>query len=250
MPVDVFKKVLPESWSNMPYFAQTEELKGIPVMNLQIWFDRKFKNSVDGLVFSRSPLLSVYADMSTCCEEYASSDRSMLELVFAPCSPEATSDAVASKNWMACDDQEIFEATMKELERLFPEDLLGEDKANAVKHTVVRVPRSVYAAVPGRNKYRPSQKSPIPNFTLAGDWTSQKFLGSMEGAVLAGKLAAAVIAKRSAGRPTQGIKSIQQHVIDEANKASEEVPVGLDLDSDSAFVYGGGEEWSQRSEEA
>ena len=126
MPVDVFKKVLPESWSNMPYFAQTEELKGIPVMNLQIWFDRKFKNSVDGLVFSRSPLLSVYADMSTCCEEYASSDRSMLELVFAPCSPEATSDAVASKNWMACDDQEIFEATMKELERLFPEDLLGE----------------------------------------------------------------------------------------------------------------------------
>ena len=34
----------------------------------------------------------------------------------------------------------------------------------------------------------------MPNFTLAGDWTSQKFLGSMEGAVLAGKLAAEVIA--------------------------------------------------------
>ena len=29
---------------------------------------------------------------------------------------------------------------------------------------------------------------------MAGDWTSQKFLGSMEGAVLAGKLAAEVIA--------------------------------------------------------
>ena len=126
MPVDVFKKLIPESWSNMPYFMQTEELKGIPVMNLQIWFDRKFKNSVDGLVFSRSPLLSVYADMSTCCEEYSSANKSMLELVFAPCSPEATSDAVGSTNWMACDDKEIFEATMKELERLFPEDLLGD----------------------------------------------------------------------------------------------------------------------------
>merc|ERR1711990_294993 len=65
MPVDIFKKLLPESWSNMPYFAQTQELKGIPVMNLQIWFDKKFQNPVDGLVFSRSPLLSVYADMST-----------------------------------------------------------------------------------------------------------------------------------------------------------------------------------------
>ena len=125
MPVDVFKKVLPESWSDMPYFTQTQELRGIPVMNLQIWFDRKFKNSVDGLVFSRSPLLSVYADMSTCCEEYASDDKSMLELVFAPCSPEATAEGSVAKNWMACDDDEIFDATMKELERLFPEDLLG-----------------------------------------------------------------------------------------------------------------------------
>ena len=46
----------------------------------------------------------------------------------------------------------------------------------------MRTPRSVYAAIPGRNKFRPSQRTPIPNFTLAGDWTSQKFLGSMEGA--------------------------------------------------------------------
>ena len=50
---------------------------------------------------------------------------------------------------------------------------------------------------PGRNKYRPGQRSPIPNFTMAGDWTSQKFLGSMEGAVFGGKLAAEVIAKKA-----------------------------------------------------
>lgn len=55
-------------------------------------------------------------------------------------------------------------------------------KAKLLKYAVVKVPRSVYAAIPGRNKFRPSQQTPIPNFTLAGDWTSQKFLGSMEGA--------------------------------------------------------------------
>ena len=55
-------------------------------------------------------------------------------------------------------------------------------KAKLLKYAVVRTPRSVYAAIPGRNKFRPSQRTPIPNFTLAGDWTSQKFLGSMEGA--------------------------------------------------------------------
>mmetsp|Transcript_22418 Transcript_22418/g.44229 ORF Transcript_22418/g.44229 Transcript_22418/m.44229 type:complete len:119 (-) Transcript_22418:30-386(-) len=67
------------------------------------------------------------------------------------------------------------------------------------KHAVVRVPRSVYAALPGKGKFRPSQATPVPNFVLAGDFTSQKFLGSMEGAVLAGKLAAEVLADRAAG---------------------------------------------------
>ena len=73
---------------------------------------------------------------------------------------------------------------MKELERLFPTEI-GEhlpDGARLRKSAVVKVPRSVYAAVPGRNKFRPSQATPVRNFTLAGDWTSQKFLGSMEGA--------------------------------------------------------------------
>ena len=37
----------------------------------------------------------------------------------------------------------------------------------------------MYAAIPGRNKYRPSQETPIPGFTMAGDWTSQKYPGSL-----------------------------------------------------------------------
>lgn len=64
----------------------------------------------------------------------------------------------------------------------------------------------MYAAIPGRNKYRPSQETPIRNLTLAGDWTSQKFLGSMEGAVLAGKLAAEVVCDRAAGLPTKYVE--------------------------------------------
>ena len=77
------KRLVPEAWSTMPYFKQLDELEGIPVMNLQLWFDKKFTSSLDGLAFSRSPLLSVYADMSESCAEYASAE-TMLELVFAP----------------------------------------------------------------------------------------------------------------------------------------------------------------------
>ncbi len=41
---------------------------------------------------------------------------------------------------------------------------------------------------------RPSQRSPVPNFYLSGDYTKQKYLASMEGAVFSGKLAAKAIA--------------------------------------------------------
>lgn len=44
-----------------------DELEGIPVINLHMWFDKKL-NNVDHLCFSRSPLLSVYADMSVTCK--------------------------------------------------------------------------------------------------------------------------------------------------------------------------------------
>ena len=39
------------------------------MINIHLWFDRKL-TGVDHLTFSRSPLLSVYADMSTTCKEY------------------------------------------------------------------------------------------------------------------------------------------------------------------------------------
>ena len=118
MPVDIMKRMLPRAWSTLPYFRQLDELEGIPVINIHMWFDRKLKN-VDHLCFSRSPLLSVYADMSTTCKEYYDEKKSMLELVFAPCSPLAGGNV----NWISKTDEEIVDATMGELARLFPTEV-------------------------------------------------------------------------------------------------------------------------------
>lgn len=238
VPVDVFKRLVPTQWSTMPYFRQLDELEGIPVINLQMWFDRKL-NSIDGLCFSRSPLLSVYADMSRNCAEYADDDRSMLELVFAPCSPEAGSPV----NWIAKPDSEIIEATLKELERLFPQEIgpnaPDSKRANLVKSTVVRVPRSVYAATPGRNKYRPSQESPISNFVMAGDYATQKYLGSMEGAVLSGKLAAEVVCDKVMGRANRnGLKRVHESV--QQSELNERAPVGIA--GTTPISFGGGQQ--------
>jgi len=234
MPVDIIKRLVPKAWSQIPYFRQLSELEGIPVINLQIWFDMKL-TSVDGLCFSRSPLLSVYADMSTCCEEYASDTSSMLELVFAP----ATEAVGADRNWIAASDEEIIDAAMLELQRLFPTEI-GPDApdggAQITKSSVVRVPRSVYATTPGRNKFRPSQESPISNFVMAGDFASQKFLGSMEGAVLSGKLAAEVICDKAAKRSTQGVREVHSSI----QKGEEKAAVGVR--GNFPIAFGGGQQ--------
>ena len=238
VPVDIMKRMMPKKWSTMPFFHQIQELEGIPVINIHLWFDRKLKN-VDHLCFSRSPLLSVYADMSTTCKEYYDEEKSMIELVFAPCSPLAGGNT----NWIAKSNQEIVDATMVELERLFPLEIGPKSPdgvgAKLLKHAVVKTPRSVYAAIPGRNKYRPSQATPISNFTLAGDWTSQKFLGSMEGAVLAGKLAAEVVTDKAVyGASTKGLKKIVPDVIAEARALDAKEPEGVSGESNVSFGAG------------
>ncbi|MEA5564491.1 15-cis-phytoene desaturase [Anabaena sp. UHCC 0399] len=179
--VDVIKAILPKPWQQMEFFQKLEGLEGVPVINLHLWFDRKL-TEIDHLLFSRSPLLSVYADMSNTCREYANPDRSMLELVLAP-----------AKDWISKSDEEIVTATLAELEKLFPDHFGGENPAKLLKSHVVKTPRSVYKATPGRQQYRPSQKTPIANFLLSGSYTMQRYLGSMEGAVLSGKLTAQAI---------------------------------------------------------
>lgn len=177
MPVDIVKLLLPEPWRAQPYFKKLDGLEGVPVINIHIWFDRKL-STVDHLLFSRSPLLSVYADMSTTCREYHDPNKSMLELVFAP-----------AKDWIGKPDEDIIAATMTELQRLFPDEIAADgSRAKILKYKVVKTPRSVYEATAGREDFRPSQRSPIRNFYLTGDYTKQKYLASMEGAIFSGKL--------------------------------------------------------------
>ena len=197
MSVDVMKVMLPQPWQQMEYFQKLEGLEGVPVINLQLWFDRKLTD-IDQLLFSRSSLLSVYADMSNTCREYANPNRSMLELVLAP-----------AKDWISKSGEEILAVTMAELEKLFPAHFGAENPAKLLKYHVVKTPRSVYTATPGRQLYRPAQVTPVANFYLAGSYTMQPYLGSMEGAVLSGKLTAQAIAANATSEANSDLQTTQ-----------------------------------------
>lgn len=199
MPVDILKLLIPTQWKTIDMFAKLENLVGVPVINLHLWFDRKLTD-VDHLLFSRSPLLSVYADMSNTCREYEDPNKSMLELVLAP-----------ADEYIGMSDDIIVQATLDELQRLFPQHIgpHAAEPANLLKSKVVQTPRSVYKTTKGLQPSRPTQKTPIPNFFLAGDFTLQMYLASMEGAVLSGKLAATEITNTVQGAIIKGKDALQ-----------------------------------------
>lgn len=73
---------------------------------------------------------------------------------------------------------------------------------------------------------------------MAGDWTSQKYLGSMEGAVFGGKLAAEVVARKAKGMELAPEKEIQEHIIRESEAFVPKTPIGVK--GDGAIAFGGG----------
>jgi uncharacterized protein with NAD-binding domain and iron-sulfur cluster len=55
---------------------------------------------------------------------------------------------------------------------------------------VVTEHHATFSAVPGVDRWRPVQASPLDNLFVAGDWTATGWPATMEGAVRSGYLAA------------------------------------------------------------
>jgi phytoene desaturase len=173
MPVHNLWKVLPPALRAREPFTPLRHLHGIPVMTVQLYFDRP-TIGVDNLIFSSGTHLSVYAELSRCAPDLGEgpAGRHMVEMVVAP-----------AAEWYKLPDDELLRRVLGEFTRLHP----PAAAARLLKGTVVRIPQSVYHARPGHDRYRPDQATSVPNFFLCGDYTRQEYLASREGAALSGK---------------------------------------------------------------
>ncbi len=177
-PLHSARQMLPDRLRRHAFFDNLWKLKSVPVMNVQIWYDKKVCQT-DNLFFSADACFSVFADLSiTSPRAYGSHSGSVMGLVVAPAAPL----------WQLS-DEEIVQKCHRDLVNLWPEAA----DAHILKGSVVRIPNSIYRETPGSDQYRPSQQTPVENLFLAGCYTRQDYMASMEGAVRSGLAAAGAI---------------------------------------------------------
>src|SRR5437764_6670969 len=85
-------------------------------------------------------------------------------------------------------DDHIFEIASRDAERL---GVPVRDRTK--RYRVVRLYSDFYSLSPGTDALRPSQTTPVPGLSLAGDYTRQQYLATMEGAVVSGQRAAEAV---------------------------------------------------------
>ena len=188
------QRLLPQEWRKWQEFDNIYKLEAVPVATVQMRFDgwvtelqdnpasQKFDRAsgIDNLLYTADADFSCFADLALTSPEdyYREGQGSLMQLVLTPGDPfiKESNEAIANH-------------VLKQVHDLFP----SSRKLNMTWYSVVKLAQSLYREAPGMDLYRPNQKTPIPNFFLAGSYTQQDYIDSMEGATISGRQAAKVI---------------------------------------------------------
>ena len=181
LPIHNLNKVLPDALKKHdPFFGNLDKLEGVPVISVQIWYDREITDA-DNVLFSPDGVIPVYANLARTTPDYCTlrgepfSGKTRFEFCVAP-----------AKDLMALPKEEIIRLVDQSVRNCFPDTSRG---AKILKSTLVKIPQSVYAPLPNMEQYRPSQKTPLRNLFLAGGFSRQLYYDSMGGAVMSANLA-------------------------------------------------------------
>jgi 15-cis-phytoene desaturase len=172
------QKLIRQALGDHPWFQPMLRLPSMPAVTIQIELDRP-SMPIDRTTFGPGTVLASFAEESRTTFRQS---RGRLSVILTP--PEPFLDMKPA---------EIFEVTCRDAERL---GVRVRDRA--VDYRVVKLPADFYALSPGNDALRPPQATPVPGLTLAGDYTQQPYLATMEGAVVSGRTAACIVG--AAGR--------------------------------------------------
>ncbi|MBL1178740.1 9,9'-di-cis-zeta-carotene desaturase [Pantanalinema sp. GBBB05] len=188
------QRLLPQEWRQWSEFDNIYKLEAVPVATVQLRFDgwvTELNDSaqqqqldhaagIDNLLYSADADFSCFADLALASPKdyYREGQGSLLQVVLTPGDP-----------FIKMSNEDIAKHALKQVHDLFP----SSRELNMTWFNVVKLAQSLYRELPGADPYRPRQKTPIANFFLAGSYTQQDYIDSMEGATISGKQAAQAI---------------------------------------------------------
>ncbi|MEB3317744.1 MAG: 9,9'-di-cis-zeta-carotene desaturase [Cyanobacteriota bacterium] len=192
------QRLVPEAWRRHTLFANLDRLEAVPVATVQLRYDgwvtelgdtpeatRRRADlrepvGLNNLLYTADADFSCFADLALASpEDYRKPQLgSLLQCVLTPGDP-----------WIPKKNEEIVTHTDQQVRELFP----SSRGLKLVWSNVVKLAQSLYREAPGMEPFRPDQRTPISNFFLAGSYTRQDYIDSMEGATMSGRLAAAAI---------------------------------------------------------
>lgn len=188
------KRLLPSEWKKWNFFDNIYRLVGVPVVTVQLRYNgwvtemqdihrsRQLKQAtgLDNLLYTPDADFSCFADLALTSPEdyYIEGQGSLLQCVLTPGDP-----------YMSLLNEEIITKVSKQVLELFP----SARGLEVTWSSVVKIGQSLYREAPGNDPFRPDQKTPVNNFFLAGSYTKQDYIDSMEGATLSGRQASAYI---------------------------------------------------------
>ena len=179
VPFDRVADLLPaELLDREPYFGNVRNLTPSPISSVHLWFDRPVMD------LPHAVLIDCQGQWVFNRGEVAPGEFYLQVVISAAAQHrEQGNEALRTR-------------IVAELGRLFP----ATRTATLLRSKVVTEHAATFSAVPGVDRWRVPQASPVPNLAVAGDWTATGWPATMEGAVRSGYLAAEAILAR-AGRP-------------------------------------------------
>ncbi|BDA44192.1 Zeta-carotene desaturase, chloroplastic/chromoplastic [Coccomyxa sp. Obi] len=186
------KRLVPQEWRKWPLFDNIFTLKGVPVITVQLRYNgwvtelqdptkirdlTKGAQGLDNLLYSADADFSCFADLALTSpvEYYKEGEGSLLQCVLTPADP-----------YMPLPNEEIAAKVHEQVLRLFP----SAKGLEVTWHSIVKIGQSLYNEAPGMDPYRPDQQTPVKRMFLAGSYTKQDYIDSMEGATLSGRMCA------------------------------------------------------------
>lgn len=171
---DVPKLFDEQTLRKFPEFNCAEKFVSSPIVTIHLWFDADFVEE-EFVALLDSPIHWVFN--KTKIYGKSKSGGSYLSLVIS-----------GAEQFMEMGKEELTAMALAELRRFFFNEIFdSENRPVSVLHSlVIKEKRATFSPRVGTEQFRPSHKTPLENFFLAGDWTDTKLPATIEGAVQSG----------------------------------------------------------------